>query len=351
MTTTLTDLHLPPAFAGYRVQPYTLDDDFLTQSARLLDENDARNGFETHHTPEDIREDLISDPDLNLDTCSRAVYTPEGRLVAKVAVWDTAAVPVRVFMDLDVTGDHMEQGLEDALITWGEARARQAIDRCPPSARVYLECWSYKSETARQAHFARHGFEVARYFYNMKITMDAPPVMPTLPEGFSFRTFNYPEELPDYVDVRVDSFRDHWGFVEQPREKMIENTRNWYDNDSLFDASLCYFVIDDSNGRIAAFSMNRIEEWGKPEQSYVMTLGTRRDYRGKGLALAVLQRSFLACWERGKRAMSLHVDASSLTNAVRLYEKAGMSVNYVELAMRKVLRDGVDFTRSETSGG
>ena len=53
-------------------------------------------------------------------------------------------------------------------------------------------------------------------------------------------------------------------------------------------------------------------------------LGVRRKWRGQGIGLALLQHSFAAFHARGIKKVRLNVDSGSLTNAPRLYEKAGM---------------------------
>ena len=63
-----------------------------------------------------------------------------------------------------------------------------------------------------------------------------------------------------------------------------------------------------------------------PEQNcgLIDHLGVRRQWRGQGIGLALLQHSFAAFFARGVPKVQLSVDSGSLTNAPRLYEKAGM---------------------------
>lgn len=80
---------------------------------------------------------------------------------------------------------------------------------------------------------------------------------------------------------------------------------------------------------------------------YVHTLGVRRDWRRRGIALALLRHSFGKFYRRGVCKVSLHVDAKSLTGATRLYEKAGMHVDRQSHHYEKELRPGKDLsTRS-----
>ena len=58
--------------------------------------------------------------------------------------------------------------------------------------------------------------------------------------------------------------------------------------------------------------------------------------------MALLQHAFVEFYKRGSKRASLGVDAYSLTEATRLYKKAGMHVNRRYDSYEKVLRDGKD---------
>ncbi len=77
-----------------------------------------------------------------------------------------------------------------------------------------------------------------------------------------------------------------------------------------------------------------------PSRGYVAALGTRRPYRGKGIASALLRHVFRTLLERGKRGCDLHVDSDSLTGATRLYERVGMTAHPRFATWEKELRPG-----------
>jgi hypothetical protein len=62
--------------------------------------------------------------------------------------------------------------------------------------------------------------------------------------------------------------------------------------------------------------------------------------------MALLQFSFNEFYRRGKKRAGLGVDASSLTNATRLYEKAGMQVTKQYDTYQLELRSGNDLATS-----
>ena len=81
---------------------------------------------------------------------------------------------------------------------------------------------------------------------------------------------------------------------------------------------------------------------GQPDLGWVSSLGVRRPWRRRGLALAILLHAFHELAARGKPRVGLGVDSQSLTGATRLYEKAGMHVVRESYEYERVIRDGID---------
>jgi hypothetical protein len=65
--------------------------------------------------------------------------------------------------------------------------------------------------------------------------------------------------------------------------------------------------------------------------------------------MAFLLTAFCEFYQRGKKRAGLGVDATSLTNATRLYEKAGMHVTQKYDTYELELRPGKDLMTKEIS--
>ncbi|MCJ7694417.1 MAG: GNAT family N-acetyltransferase, partial [Anaerolineaceae bacterium] len=63
-----------------------------------------------------------------------------------------------------------------------------------------------------------------------------------------------------------------------------------------------------------------------------------------GLGSALLQHAFFAFYQYGQHKVGLNVDSDSLTDATRLYSKAGMQVARQSDVYHKELRPGKDLT-------
>ena len=70
---------------------------------------------------------------------------------------------------------------------------------------------------------------------------------------------------------------------------------------------------------------------------YVGAIGVRPAWRGKGLAKALLRRTFAEFWRRGITRVTLDVDSQNETGAVRVYERVGMTVETCGVAFEKTI--------------
>ena len=140
-----------------------------------------------------------------------------------------------------------------------------------------------------------------------------------------------------------EAFQDHWGYTPMSYERFREDMLDVPD----FEPHLWFLAVaDDAEGdrsqpdQIAGFSLCRSRSFQHPDAAYVMELAVRRPWRRQGVALALLHHTFRTFQAMGIDTVSLGVDASSLTGATRLYEKAGMHVSERWDFHEKILRDG-----------
>jgi mycothiol synthase len=292
----------------------------------------------------DVRSEWLL-PDFDLETATRVVLTPKGKVVGYIEVWDVDQTPVRVWVWGRVHPNYEGLGIGTYLMDWAEERARQAIKRVPDDLQVAMESGSFSTYEPAHELFRDRGMEVFRHFYTMATDLDSVPVEPQWPDGLNVRNMRGEEEARDVIWVIRDAFRDHWGYVEQPFEEEYRQWLHFIRHDELFDPSLWFLAID--GDEIAGLSLCKPKSYEDPDMGWVQVLGVRRPWRKRGLGLALLQHSFREFYSRGKSRVGLGVDASSLTGATRLYEKAGMKPIRQFTVSQKVLRPGRDIaTRS-----
>jgi mycothiol synthase len=283
--------------------------------AKLVAEDEAvLFGRPSRLGPVDVRGWLTR---ANLEDDSWLYHDDGGELVA--VSWFELHADVGVFIGIVAQGAK-GRGLGGRIVATGEQRAR---DRGAARAHTFV----LEPDTAAADLFAQHEDKLARRFYDMAIELDAPPVVPELAEGFSLETFRVEDALPFYETLEA-AFQDHW------EHHSIGFERWWAEKQAApgFDPSLWFLVRDGEE--VAATIRNDPERNGG---GYVGALGVARPWRGKGLARALLQRTFAEFYSRGTTRVTLGVDAESPTGATHLYQSVGMTIENAAVVYEKAL--------------
>lgn len=332
---------------GFRTRVLTMEDAETTSA--IWGAITSKLGIVDEETADDHRRWWQS-PNFDLSQSSIAIENAQGQMVAFATLNDHVPPPVYPRIEWLVHPDYEGRGLEAFLIRWGENLAQRAIDKCPPQARMAYRCSTFVGHAARESAMTQLGYQPIRYFLRMVIHMEEAPPQPVFPAGISMRSFKYPDELDAVIEADNDGFRDHWGHVERPLEELRKFWSHWLSTDPNFDPAHFWLAIDDATQEIAAVCLC-FKDWDPdPNYAYIDSLAVRKPYRKQGLGLALLHYSFGQFWEMGRKNVALHVDATSLTGATRLYEKAGMHADHRWASWEKLIRDGEELATTSVPG-
>jgi ribosomal protein S18 acetylase RimI-like enzyme len=160
------------------------------------------------------------------------------------------------------------------------------------------------------------GGRPVRRFSRMLIDFtDQPPTVSPLPDGAEIiRPPESEADLRAMHGVLDDAFADHFGTEPSRYDDWLTRNRAR----AGYTPDLWWLVRVD--GEPAAALLGR----EMPGMGWVQRLGTRPDYRGRGLATHLLRLAFAAMHDRGWRRVGLGVDTENTTGALRLYESIGM---------------------------
>jgi mycothiol synthase len=327
--------------AGYSARPAALSDleelvaVFNASAEKLI-------GSSTKYTVAQQKTALTT-PGFDVATDSWLVIAPDGKIAGYSQVQDFAP-HVSLYCWGRVHPDHEGKGIGTYLLRWSEIRAREAVAKVPEDARVVMRYFVISLNESANKLFADNGMRTVRYTLRMVIDLNTQPPSPQFPEGITVRTMVRPDDDRAVVHTSIDSFRDHWGFVESPFEEELEDWQHYMDTDDDFDETLNFLAMD--GDQIVGVSMCSPHTIDAADMGWVNTLGVLRDWRRQGLALALLYHSFNEFYKRGKPRVGLSVDAGSLTGATRLYERAGMHPDPTRqyTTYEKELRAGKDIS-------
>lgn len=229
---------------------------------------------------------------------------------------------VRVFFWVAVHPEHRGRGLEEAALTWAEARGEQRARSIPGEWPRRLRSFTPDQLTDRIARLERRGFSPVRYFYRMRRDLHQPIPDRSLPDGLALRRYDL--ALSAAVrDALNEAFRDHWSF-----EPITENDwQQFFLERSSFRPDLTFVAMDGE--QVAGISFNTIspEENAREgiEQGWIAELAVRRPWRKRGVASALLCESMRAFKAEGLDCATLGVDTENPTGALGLYEGLGFA--------------------------
>ena len=227
--------------------------------------------------------------------------------------------------------DARRQGIGTALLEDNERRARVLAQAHPADRRPVFGSWAGLGRPG-SVLLERSGYEIARWFFDMvRPDLADIPDDPPLPVGLELRPATAEQTVAIWRANR-EAFRDHWGGSDESEAAM----RRYFGGPDV-DLSLWLIVWD--GDQIAGGILNMIH----PDENEALGLRrgwldsvfTRRTWRRRGVARALIVRSLRLLRERGMTSAALGVDADNANGALGLYESAGFAVDDRFAAWRK----------------
>lgn len=227
------------------------------------------------------------------------------------------------------------QGIRLAMLRHNEQRLREIAATHPTGKGQHFECWANKTETHWRALLMDEGYTPVRYGYLMvRPDLENIPDAP-LPEGLEVRPTR-PEDYWPIWYAAQEAFRDHWGYSDD--EWADTNFENWQES-HIFTPELWQVAWD--GVEVAGMVLNFIDEKENAaynrKRGYTETVCVRRPWRRRGLARALIARSFAVLKAQGMTEASLGVDAQNPNGALQLYKSLGFSPIKEDTAFRKSL--------------
>lgn len=220
------------------------------------------------------------------------------------------------------------RGIGAALLRWQQQRARERLLESG-HGKGLLRFMAEEDNASHVALFHAAGATVVRYFTEMSRPLaDGIPDVP-LPEGLEYVTFN--ADISEALrQAHNEVFRDHWGSEERDTERWLHNVEHPH-----FRADWTFAVMDTAAGEIAGYNIASYDPEGMNRhgytEGYTELLGVRRNWRGLGLAPAMLGEAMRRYKASGMERAGLGVDTENPSGALGLYERLGYVPTYREV--------------------
>lgn len=233
--------------------------------------------------------------------------------------------------DGEVDPAFRRRGIGRALLAENIRQHREFALNDPTDRPRIFGSWTWERQAGDEALLRGEGFEAVRYFFDMvRPNLDGIPEVP-LPDGLTLRPIE--RSMAKQVwDADVEAFQDHWGGFDHSDEHL----QRWLDNPNT---DLSIWVIAFDGEEVAGGIVNGID----PEQNaalglrrgWLQSVFTRRPWRRRGLATALIAESLRVLRDRGMTSAALGVDAANPSGALGLYEGLGFAVEMRASAWRR----------------
>lgn len=224
-----------------------------------------------------------------------------------------------------VRPSHRRRGIGTHLIGWALQRATEIASGLDPTFPTNVQVDAAAHQADLLAVASRAGFEPVRQFLEVARPARAP--VPELPAPTGLALVPWSPEVDEAARLaQVDAFADHWG--SEPRTP--EEWAQWYTGHRSFRPDLSRLAVDPTSGEVVSLVLSAAypQDWDvTPVEAWINTVGTRRSWRGKGVARWLLADVLgrIAAADDGFERTILGVDAESPTGALRLYRDLGFT--------------------------
>lgn len=290
-----------------RIRPATIDDAQI-----ILDIQSAHEVpliGRPNSTLEDVIDDL-GDPGWNIETDGWLAFAGDGTPIG----WAWAARKGSSdIVDISISRVPGHDETADVLWEKAERRARELVEHATIDVGVF------PNDELMRGIAARRGYEAAATFIRMRIDHPMRVEYPSPLDGVQMRHGDESEQVRrEFLEVRNEAFADHFGFVYKEFDEWVTER----EASSAHDWSLVHVAYVDGEPAAGVLRTNNFV----PDENcgYVLTLGTRPKYQGKGLAGYLLRYAFAVDAEQGRVGTILHVDSNPKRPALGLYQRNGM---------------------------
>lgn len=322
---------MPEGPEGIRWRPLSRDDAaVLTELEERISARDHPSWSETL----DALQEELGHSWVDTDRDGMLALDAEGTAVA----WGLVVAPpdpeslVRVLLFGGVDPTHRGRGIGRRLLEWQHARAQQML----AESDLALPAWvlSYAADLAPEHGrlLERAGFEPARYFTTLECDLASPTPVAVVPEGVTVEVYDIARSEAVRA-AKNAAFADHWGSQPATQE-------GWESMQGLesFRPDLSRIALE--GDAVVGFVTTEINEddWERHgfRSGYIGLVGTVREWRGRGLASALLAEVLEAYRGADLERAVLDVDTENPTGALGVYTRLGFAPTARDVSYRIV---------------
>lgn len=270
-------------------------------------------------TPHEEIVELFDQPNVEPEKDIRLAVV-SGEVVGYATMWyrPSEEHQEQAILSGTVHPDFRGRGVGRRLFAWQIDRGTQALRTPGRALPCYLRTFTWDWLTDAQRLYERFGFIPVRWFDELLRPLNPPLEIPHA-AGVDI----VPWETVSSEDVREvhnASFADHWG-------PSVVGADAWSSRLKRYGVRLDLSFGAVAGDRVVGYTLNEVfpedEALLGRRDGWIGGLGVLREFRGQGIASALIATSLAAFQRAGLTHASIGVDADNPTGAHRLYRRLG----------------------------
>jgi mycothiol synthase len=269
---------------------------------------------------------------------SIVVADVDGRMVGWIRIWDFGRSPDegrQLMHSGQVEPAWRQRGIVRAHMKGAQVELERiwATGNDPTGTTAGIHVWLFARNTSAIALLEADGYRRLRYVVEMTRDLDDLPP-DDLPDGLTTRPVR-PEDRGAVVRAMDEAMHDHRGWPEWTDEQLM----------GLFDhpirGQLDVWQVAWHGEQVVGGVLGYIDapenEVMHRQRGYTEGIFTIREWRGRGVASALIGRNLRLLRERGMAEAALSVDTENPSHALGLYERHGFREQDRLIIFRKEL--------------
>jgi mycothiol synthase len=247
--------------------------------------------------------------------------------------WYTGLKDTRLYVQMSfLHPDWRDHGFWPSMVQQNELRLREIAATHPFAPQRFYQAWATSTQVKWISALESEGYQAVRHFHNMLHRLDVIPEQ-EMPAGLEVRP------------VKTEHYRSIW---EAQREVQLEIfevvAENWADD--RYESWLAnpshtpqLWQVAWDGDQVVGMVLPRIDEAENRQlerkRGYTEHVFVRRPWRKRGLAKALILRSFRALKEQGMQEAELGVDSENESGAFGFYHRLGYETFSTDIWFRK----------------
>jgi mycothiol synthase len=239
---------------------------------------------------------------------------PDGLLVAVCGVCGPPPGGSRCDTFDGVHPGWQDRDVNRVVFDWALRRVREMHAAQDPATGWHFDVGAFATDARAIATLEDMGLAPVRYFFEMIADPAKAPEVPA-PDGLRVVVYT-PEFGEPLYEAHQEAFADHWGFEREPSDEF----RSFVTEAPDFRADLTLLALDGDAiaGYVTSFD-------GAAGRHFVGHVGTRRPWRRRGVASALVARAMALAAASGRTVSQLGVDSENPSGAMGVYERLGFT--------------------------